>query len=101
VAVEPELGAQRGEPVRVLQRRLEILGREALTELKLQPGAREPLAVVEPVDLHVHQLAVPPFSGNGSNPHLAAADLLNWVGIRMEHIPYRGSTAAHADLIAR
>uniref|UniRef100_UPI00192E5428 Bug family tripartite tricarboxylate transporter substrate binding protein n=1 Tax=Teichococcus vastitatis TaxID=2307076 RepID=UPI00192E5428 len=38
-------------------------------------------------------------SGNGSNPHLAAADLLNRLGIRMEHIPYRGSTAAHADLI--
>jgi tripartite-type tricarboxylate transporter receptor subunit TctC len=39
-------------------------------------------------------------SGNGSNPHLAAADLLRRVGIRMEHVPYRGSTAAHADLIA-
>lgn len=39
-------------------------------------------------------------SGNGSNPHIFAADLLSRAGIEMEHVPYRGSTAAHADLIA-
>jgi tripartite-type tricarboxylate transporter receptor subunit TctC len=38
-------------------------------------------------------------SGIGSNPHLFAADLLRRAGVEMEHVPYRGSTAAHADLI--
>jgi tripartite-type tricarboxylate transporter receptor subunit TctC len=39
-------------------------------------------------------------SGNGSNPHILAADLLRRAGVEMEHVPYRGSTAAHADLLA-
>lgn len=39
-------------------------------------------------------------SGNGSNPHIFAADFLKRAGVRMEHVPYRGSTAAHADLLA-
>jgi tripartite-type tricarboxylate transporter receptor subunit TctC len=39
-------------------------------------------------------------SGNGSNPHIFAADLLKRAGVEMEYIPYRGSTAAHADLLA-
>jgi len=39
-------------------------------------------------------------SGNGSNPHIFAADLLDRAGITIEHVPYRGSTAAHADLLA-
>ncbi len=39
-------------------------------------------------------------SGNGSNPHIFAADLLKRAGVEMEHVPYRGSTAAHADLLA-
>ncbi len=39
-------------------------------------------------------------SGNGSNPHIFAADLLRRAGVDMEHVPYRGSTAAHADLLA-
>lgn len=39
-------------------------------------------------------------SGNGSNPHIFAADLLRRAGVQMEHVPYRGSTAAHADLLA-
>ncbi|MBI0539436.1 tripartite tricarboxylate transporter substrate binding protein [Roseomonas sp. KE2513] len=39
-------------------------------------------------------------SGIGSNPHIFAADLLHRAGVKMEHIPYRGSTAAHADLLA-
>ena len=39
-------------------------------------------------------------SGNGSNPHIFAADLLQRAGVTMEHVPYRGSTAAHADLLA-
>lgn len=39
-------------------------------------------------------------SGNGSNPHIFAADFLRRAGVTMEHIPYRGSTAAHADLLA-
>lgn len=39
-------------------------------------------------------------SGNGSNPHIFAADLLRRAGVEMEHVPYRGSTAAHADLLA-
>jgi tripartite-type tricarboxylate transporter receptor subunit TctC len=39
-------------------------------------------------------------SGNGSNPHIFAADLLRRAQVAMEHVPYRGSTAAHADLLA-
>ena len=39
-------------------------------------------------------------SGNGSNPHIFAADLLRRAGVAMEAVPYRGSTAAHADLLA-
>ncbi|WP_426954464.1 Bug family tripartite tricarboxylate transporter substrate binding protein [Muricoccus radiodurans] len=39
-------------------------------------------------------------SGNGSNPHIFAADLLRRANVEMEHVPYRGSTAAHADLLA-
>ncbi|HZF77838.1 MAG TPA: tripartite tricarboxylate transporter substrate binding protein, partial [Acetobacteraceae bacterium] len=39
-------------------------------------------------------------SGNGSNPHIFAADLLRRAAVEMEHVPYRGSTAAHADLLA-
>jgi tripartite-type tricarboxylate transporter receptor subunit TctC len=39
-------------------------------------------------------------SGNGSNPHIFAADLLRRARVEMEHVPYRGSTAAHADLLA-
>lgn len=39
-------------------------------------------------------------SGNGSNPHIFAADLLKRAGVEMEHVTYRGSTAAHADLLA-
>jgi tripartite-type tricarboxylate transporter receptor subunit TctC len=39
-------------------------------------------------------------SGNGSNPHIFAADLLKRAGVSMEHVTYRGSTAAHADLLA-
>lgn len=39
-------------------------------------------------------------SGNGSNPHIFAADLCRRAGLEMEHVPYRGSTAAHADLLA-
>lgn len=39
-------------------------------------------------------------AGNGSNPHIFAADLLRRAGVEMERIPYRGSTPAHADLIA-
>jgi tripartite-type tricarboxylate transporter receptor subunit TctC len=39
-------------------------------------------------------------SGNGSNPHIFAADLLRRAGVTMEAVPYRGSTAAHADLLA-
>ncbi|MGX9966460.1 tripartite tricarboxylate transporter substrate binding protein [Roseomonas sp. F4] len=39
-------------------------------------------------------------SGNGSNPHIFAADFLKRAGVAMEHVPYRGSTAAHADLLA-
>ncbi|WP_043834194.1 tripartite tricarboxylate transporter substrate binding protein [Muricoccus aerilatus] len=38
-------------------------------------------------------------SGIGSNPHLFAADLLRRAGVEMEHVSYRGSTAAHADLL--
>jgi tripartite-type tricarboxylate transporter receptor subunit TctC len=39
-------------------------------------------------------------SGSGSNPHLFAAAFLRQAGISMEFVPYRGSTAAHADLLA-
>lgn len=39
-------------------------------------------------------------SGKGSNPHLFAAQLLEAAKLDMIHVPYRGSTAAHADLLA-
>jgi tripartite-type tricarboxylate transporter receptor subunit TctC len=39
-------------------------------------------------------------SGNGSNPHIFAADFLDRAQLRLEHVTYRGSTAAHADLLA-
>lgn len=39
-------------------------------------------------------------SGSGSNPHIFAADFLRRAGVEMEHVSYRGSTAAHADLLA-
>jgi tripartite-type tricarboxylate transporter receptor subunit TctC len=39
-------------------------------------------------------------SGNATAAHLAAALLLNRAGVQMEHVPYRGGTAALPDLIA-
>lgn len=39
-------------------------------------------------------------SGKGSNPHLFAAQLLEAARLDMAHVPYRGSTAAHTDLLA-
>lgn len=39
-------------------------------------------------------------SGAGSNPHIFAADLLRRAGVAMQPVPYRGSTAAHADLLS-
>lgn len=39
-------------------------------------------------------------SGSGSNPHIFAADFLRRAGVTMEAVSYRGSTAAHADLLA-
>jgi tripartite-type tricarboxylate transporter receptor subunit TctC len=39
-------------------------------------------------------------SGNATAAHLAAALLCQRAGLRMEHVPYRGGTAAIPDLIA-
>ncbi len=39
-------------------------------------------------------------SGNATAAHLAAALLVNRAGVQMEHVPYRGGTAALPDLIA-
>jgi tripartite-type tricarboxylate transporter receptor subunit TctC len=38
-------------------------------------------------------------SGNGSGQHLFAAQFLTLAGIRMNHVPYRGSAQATTDLI--
>ena len=39
-------------------------------------------------------------SGNGSGQHLFAAQFLAQAGVRMNHVPYRGSGQATTDLIA-
>lgn len=38
-------------------------------------------------------------SGPGSAPHLFAEMFSQMAGVKMTHVPYRGSTAAHPDLI--
>jgi len=38
--------------------------------------------------------------GNGTTPHLAAVAMANQYGLQMQHIPYKGSTPAYADLAA-
>ncbi|PIF73819.1 tripartite-type tricarboxylate transporter receptor subunit TctC [Variovorax sp. 54] len=38
-------------------------------------------------------------SGTGSNPHLFAELFAQRAGVKLTHVPYRGSTAAHPDLI--
>ncbi len=37
-------------------------------------------------------------SGNGTTGHIAAALLLHLLGVQAQHVPYRGSAAAFADL---
>ena len=39
-------------------------------------------------------------SGNATAAHLAAALLLNRAGVQMDHVPYRGGTAALPDVIS-
>lgn len=39
-------------------------------------------------------------SGNGSNPQFFAEMFKQAAGLDMMHVPYKGSTAAHADLLA-
>ena len=39
-------------------------------------------------------------SGNGSAPHLAGAILNNLAGIRMVHVPYKGTAPALAETVA-
>jgi tripartite-type tricarboxylate transporter receptor subunit TctC len=39
-------------------------------------------------------------SGSGSNPQFFAEMLKQAAGIDLQHVPYKGSTAAHADLLA-
>ena len=39
-------------------------------------------------------------SGNGGAPHMSAELFKTLAGVDVAHIPYKGSTAAHADLIA-
>lgn len=38
-------------------------------------------------------------SGTGSNPHLFAELFAQLAGVRLLHVPYRGSTAAHPDVV--
>lgn len=38
-------------------------------------------------------------SGTGSSPHMSAELFKLMTGIKMTHVPYKGSTAAHPDLI--
>lgn len=40
-------------------------------------------------------------SGNGSTSHLAMALFANLTGVELSHVPYRGSSAAMSDLLAR
>lgn len=39
-------------------------------------------------------------SGNGGAPHMSAELFKTMVGVDIAHVPYKGSTAAHPDLIA-
>lgn len=39
-------------------------------------------------------------SGNGTTGHIAAALMLNLMGVEAQHVPYRGSAAAFQDLLA-
>lgn len=39
-------------------------------------------------------------SGTGSSPHMSAELFKLMTGLKMTHVPYKGSTAAHPDLIA-
>ena len=39
-------------------------------------------------------------SGPGSSLHMAAELFMNMTGTRMHHVPYKGSSAAHPDLLA-
>jgi tripartite-type tricarboxylate transporter receptor subunit TctC len=39
-------------------------------------------------------------SGNGSTGHIAAVMLVHMMGVRAQHVPYRGSAAAFTDLAA-
>lgn len=39
-------------------------------------------------------------SGTGSSPHMSAELFKLMSGVKMTHVPYKGSTAAHPDLIA-
>lgn len=38
-------------------------------------------------------------SGSGTSPHLTAELFKHMTGVRMVHVPYKGSTAAHPDLL--
>jgi tripartite-type tricarboxylate transporter receptor subunit TctC len=39
-------------------------------------------------------------SGPGSSLHMAAELYMNMTGTKMQHVPYKGSSAAHPDLIS-
>ena len=39
-------------------------------------------------------------SGNGSSLHMAAELFMSMTGTKMQHIPYKGSSAAHPDLLS-
>jgi len=39
-------------------------------------------------------------SGPGSSLHMAAELYMNMTGVKMHHVPYKGSSAAHPDLLA-
>src|SRR3954466_8627310 len=39
-------------------------------------------------------------SGSGSSLHMAAELFMNMTGTKMHHVPYKGSSAAHPDLLA-
>src|SRR5258706_1404437 len=39
-------------------------------------------------------------SGSGSSLHMAAEPYMSMTGTKMQHVPYKGSSAAHPDLLA-
>lgn len=99
-----------------------VFGRALVPSLPFDPirdfapvtlTARTPIVLVVPASLPVRDLreliayarARPgqlafASAGNGSNVHVFGQWFSDLAGLRMAHVPYKGSTAAHPDLIA-